>query len=272
MKYTLAKFFSSSFCFSFLALACLSASLAHAAVQDATVATVNGVAIPQALLEQLVKSNSKDSPEIRLMLKDELINREVLLQEAQRLGLDKTAEAQAQLRLMQQKFLVELALNQKLTANPVTDQEIRADYDRQIKLIATQGEMLQYRPSLIVLQTESEAKEAIKLLQKKEQSFDKLAKKISVDSSKTAGGALGWLLPDQMNPSIANVLVNLSKNSVAKAPIQTSAGWVVLKLDDKRVFVAPDFEESKNKIRQALVQQRAAEYIRSLKDSANITH
>ena len=56
-------------------------------------ATVNGAALSEGLLELLVSTNvaqgAKDSPELRQMIKDELIGREVLAQEAQRLGLDK---------------------------------------------------------------------------------------------------------------------------------------------------------------------------------------
>ena len=54
--------------------------MAHVHAQS-VVATVNGVAIPAALLEQIVKNNAnqdvKDTPELRQMIRNELIVREI---------------------------------------------------------------------------------------------------------------------------------------------------------------------------------------------------
>ena len=78
-------------------------------------ASVNGVVIPQALVEQNVRVNiaqgQRDTPELRQAIQDELVNREVLAQESARLALDKTAEAQAQWAQVKQTFMVEILLN-----------------------------------------------------------------------------------------------------------------------------------------------------------------
>lgn len=232
--------------------------------------TVNGAALSDGLLELLVSSNisqgAKDSPELRQMIKDELIGREVLAQEAQRLGLDKQPQAQLQMTLLRQNHLVELLLRDRAAKNPITDEAVRADYDRQIKAL---GDVSQYRISHIVLSSEADAREVLARA-KKGEPFDKLAREKSIDASKSEGGSLGWLLPNQVMAAISNVMVNLDQGAVAAAPIQTPAGWHVLKVDEKRPFKAPSLEQSKDQIRQGMQQQQNNEFARKLREAAKI--
>jgi len=236
-----------------------------------SMASVNGVSIPEALLIQNVNANlaqgQKDSPELRQVIKEELINREVLSQESARLGLDKTPEAQAQFAQMRQTFMVELLLSDLMKRTPITDAEIKAEFDRQM---ATLADSQQYKISLIVLPTEEAAKAALARLRKGE-SFSKLATEQSIDPSKKDGGNVGWVLPAQILPAISNVMVNLNKGSLVAAPIQTSAGWNIIKLEDKRAFKAPTFEEAKNETRQLLLQKQRFEYVKKLREAAKVT-
>ena len=237
-----------------------------------SLAKVNGVSIPESVLDQNVRLNvsqgMKDSPELRQMLKEELINREVLAQESARKKLDKTPEAQEQFAQLRQTFLVELLLNDYLKNNPVTDAEIKADYDRQVAAMANAQ---QYRLSLIVVKTEDEAKDVLARLRKGE-AFAKLATDKSIDPSKKDGGDVGWVLPSQILPAISNVMVNLSKGGLSAAPIQTPAGWNIIRLDDTRTFKAPTLEESKENVRQMLMQQKRMAYIKKLRDAAKVTN
>ena len=138
-------------------------------------ATVNGVSVPQSLVDQNVKVNiaqgQKDSPELRQVIQDELVNREVLAQESARLGLDKTSDAQAQWSQVRQTFMVELLLNDYMLRNPIPEVALQAEYDRQMALMKDQQ---QYQLSLIVTPTEDEAKAVLARLRKGEV-FSKLA-------------------------------------------------------------------------------------------------
>ena len=236
-----------------------------------SMASVNGVAIPEALLTQNVNANlaqgQKDSPELRQVIKDELINREVLAQESARLGLDKTAEAQAQWAQVRQTFMVELLLNDLMKRNPITDAEVKLEFDRQV---AATSDAQQYKIGLIVLPTEDAAKAVLARLRKGE-SFAKVAGEQSIDPSKKDGGSVGWVLPGQILPAISNVMVNLTKGSLVAAPIQTPAGWNIIKLEDKRPFKAPSFDEAKNETRQMLVQKQRFEYVKKLREGAKVT-
>ena len=249
----------------------LASPLASAHTKPASaVASVNGVAIPQALLDQNVRVNiaqgQRDTPELRQAIRDELVNREVLAQESARLGLDKTADAQAQWAQVRQTFMVEILLNDYARRNPITEDALKAEFDRQI--VAMKDEQ-QYRVSLIVTATEPEAKAILARL-KKGEAFAKLASELSIDPSKKNAGEVGWVVAAQILPAISNVMVNLTKGSLSVAPIQTPAGWNIIKLEDKRAFVAPSYDLAKNDIRQMLLQKQRFDYVKTLRDKAKV--
>ncbi len=257
--------------FAILLLTGLSGSLVHAQNKPAgAVASVNGVAIPQVLLDQNVRVNiaqgQRDTPELRQAIQDELVNREVLAQESARLGLDKSAEAQAQWAQVRQTFMVEILLNDYARRNPITEDALKAEFDRQI---AAMKDEQQYRVSLIVTATEAEAKAILARL-KKGEAFSKLASELSIDPSKKNSGEVGWVVAAQILPAISNVMVNLTKGSLSAAPIQTSAGWNIIKLEDKRAFVPPSYDLAKNDIRQMLLQKQRFEYVKTLRDKAKV--
>ena len=246
--------------------------LAFAQAQAQTVlATVNGVAVPSTLLDLVVQNNAnqdvKDSPELRLVIRNELILREVLSQEAAKMGLDQGEDFKTQLFLLRQNYLAELLIADHLKKNPVNEDEIRKEYDRQVREVTGAQ---QYRISDIALSNEADAKIALARLKKGER-FELVAREMSVDGSKDKGGDLGWLLPDQIVPLISNVIVNLPKGTTAAAPIQTSTGWHLIRLDDKRIFSVPRYEESKESIRQGLLQQKRQRFINQLQSQAKIT-
>ena len=232
--------------------------------------SVNGVKIYLDLLEQLVAnsvaSGNKDSAELRSAIKNELIAREVLAQDATRLALDKLPAAQNQLFFAREGILAELAIVKNAERNPVTDDMLQAEYKRQVALLADTDQFL---VSHIVLATEAEALDVLKMARGKEP-FEKLAKEKSLDASKLSGGSLGWLLSSQLIQPLANVIVNLNKGAVAAAPIQTPVGWQIIKLIDKRKFVAPSIEESKPQLTKAVMTNQRTELIQKLLKAAKI--
>jgi peptidyl-prolyl cis-trans isomerase C len=252
----------------------LGSLFAQADTQQSSGITVNGAAISTALLEQIITTNvaqgAKDTPEMRQAIKDELIAREVLAQESVRLGLDKTPQGLEQMALLRQNLLVELLLKDYAEKNPVSDEAIRTEYDRQVNVLSKMKDLQQYKVGLIVLNSETEAHAVLASLHKGA-SFEKLAREKSIDPSKTAGGSLGWLLPNQIVPVISTVMVKLAKGAVVTVPIQTPAGWHVIKLEDKRAYKIPTLEERKILVRQGLERQQRAEYIRKLSGDAKVT-
>lgn len=246
------------------------AQTAAAKVPSGSFAVVNSVPLSNALLEQVLKNNAaqgvKDSPELRNVVRGELIGRAALSQEAVKLGLDKQDISLAQMELLKQNFLAEMLIADHLTKNPVSDATVRADYDRQVTALKDAKE---YRIRNIVLADEVAAKAALASVRKGE-AFDKVAKEKSMDPSKAEGGDLGWLLSEQINPLIANVVVNLSKGAVSAAPIQVQNAWHIIKVDDIRNFVAPKFDDAKGQIRQALQMKQRNDYVNKIMSTAKV--
>jgi peptidyl-prolyl cis-trans isomerase C len=234
------------------------------------VGIVNGVTVPAALLEQVVKNNERlgiqVSAELKQKIREELLIREMLAQEAVRRGLDRTQEAQNQLLLLRQNYLVESLLSDLMEKNPISTDDVRQEYERQNQVLA---QAQQYNISSMVLATEAEAKAALVRLKRGER-FDVVAREISLDASKQQGGDLGWLRADEIAPWISNVMVNLSKGATVAAPIQTTFGWHVIRLNDTRLYVAPPFEEVKDKVRQGMLQSQRTNFIQKLQREAKI--
>ena len=237
-------------------------------------ATVNGSPLTNGLLDLNVKAalaqGQKDSPELKNALKDELINRELLTQESIRQGLDKDIDFRDQIAQLKQTLMIQALLENYYQKNPISDAKLREEYDRQRKLIGEGASATQYRLSQIIVTTETDANDLIRRIQKGEL-FGKLAQDYSIDqASKANGGQIGWVLPGQVVAPVANVIVNLNKGATSNAPIQTQGGWVIVKVDDKRAFKFPTFDEAKPQLRQAIVQQYLAETVKKLRESAKI--
>jgi peptidyl-prolyl cis-trans isomerase C len=237
-----------------------------------TAATVNGVALPNALIDRSVNLNvqqgKKDTPELRQLIKEEFINREVVAQQATKLGLDKTPEGQAAFAELKRNFLVDLFLADYDKRHPISDAALKAEYERQIAAIGEQA--YEYRISHIVTKTEADAR-ALMARIKKGESFAKVAKEASIDPSAKDSGALGWLLPNQIVQPVANVLVNLTEGSMGASPIETPGGWQLVRLEEKRAFKAPKYDDVIPQLRGGLLQQQRIEAIKKLRDAAKVT-
>ena len=238
------------------------------------VASVNGAAITQGLLNltvrALVNQGQTDSLDLRQAVKNDLINKELVAQEATRLGLANGIDFPDQIAQLRQNLLLQAFLENHFKKNPITDAQLREEYDRQRKLMGDTSNAFQYRVSQIVVSTETDAMDLIRRLQKGDL-FGRLAQDFSLDTaSKAQGGSLGWLMAGQVIPAVANVLPTMAKGAITPKPIQTPAGWVILKLDDKRAFKIPSFEESRPQLQQALVQQYLGQAIQGLRSNAKI--
>ena len=254
-----------------LALTTLLAAATTVMAQD--VASVNGTAIPDSQFNQALSGalnqGQKDTPELRNAIKQELINRELLAQAASQEGLDKTPEAKQAWTQIRQNFLIELYLADYSKKHPVTDEQIKAQYDKDIAQLQQAGVKDQYKVSLITVASQTEA-DAISAQLKKGVSFDKLVRDKSIDPSKAQGGVVGWVLPNQLAPEIGTAVTKLQKGG-STAPIQTQSGWNIVKVDDKRSFKVPTLAEAQNQVRQQLLQQQRIELINKLRNAAKIT-
>jgi peptidyl-prolyl cis-trans isomerase C len=255
----------------FAALAIISALAVNPAfAEDKSAAMVNGVSIPQARVDLRVKiaasQGQTDSPELRKAVRDDMINLEVLAQEAKKSGLDKDPDVIQQTTLAQQSVLVGAFVQDYAKKHQISEDQLQQEYD---KLKANLGKS-EYNVSHILVDTEEEAKAIIAQLGKKGK-FDRIAKAKSKDAgSAVQGGALGWAVPTNFVPPFANALLNLKKGTYTKTPVKSQFGWHIIMLNDIRDLKVPSFEELKPQIQQRLQQQSIQEYIADLRSKAKI--
>lgn len=254
----------------FTALAIVAAlAINPAFAQDKSAAVVNGVTISQERVEMNVKGamaqGQADTPELRKAIRDDLINREVMLQAAVKNGLDKTSEVVQQIELAKQTVLVNAYAQDQLKKNPITETQLQQAFDT---LKAKLGDK-EYSARHILVASEAEARDIIAQLGKKAK-FEKLAEKSKDTGSAEHGGLLGWTVPKNFVEPFANALLNLRKGEYTKDPVQTQFGWHVIKLDDVRPLKVPSFDELKPQLTQRLQQQELQKIITDLRASAKI--
>jgi peptidyl-prolyl cis-trans isomerase C len=176
-----------------------------------------------------------------------------------------TTPSDFQLQQASQLPAIDLTFEQYLMRNPIDDAALKAEYARQVDEIKANGS-LQYQLRLLVLPTEAQAKEAIRNIMMG-QTMDSLIRKSSTDPSRTMGGLLDWLLPVQLLPNVAKEIVNLTSGEITNTPIETQAGWNVIRVENTRLFVAPKFEDTLSQLRASLLKQRSADYSSHLRDA-----
>jgi len=235
-------------------------------------ATVNGKAIAQKSVDQfvqaLISQGANDTPELREQAKQELINREILVQAAEKAGLPKQEEVSAALAQARQAVLVRALMADYLKKNPVTDAAVEAEYN---KIKASQGDAQEYQARHILVEDENVAKDLIKQLSGKKADFAELAKQHSKDTgSAERGGDLGWAPASNYVQPFAAAVGQLKKGEISATPIQTQFGWHVIQLQDVRPISFPPLEQVRGQVEDMLRQQALAAYQQSLRDKANI--
>ena len=243
---------------------------AKSAAKPAAIATVNGVPVPQAradyLMQQQLQRGGADTEQMRSMVRDELVNREVLMQEAQRAGVAKQADVQTQLEMARQEIIVSAYLRDYARKHPVTDAEVQKEYD---KAKAQHGDK-EYRARHILVETEDQAKTLIAEL-KKGGKFDDLASKNSKDTgSAQRGGDLDWNVPATYDKQFSDAMVKLEKGKYTDMPVRTRFGFHIIQLDDVRPARFAALAEVKPRIQQMLVQTKIEELVKALRAKAKI--
>jgi peptidyl-prolyl cis-trans isomerase C len=252
-----------------IAAAAVLGSLAlPAAAQN--IAIINGKAVPSSrvdsLAQQVARSGRPVTPEIQAQLKDEVIAREIFMQEAQKRGLDATDDFKSQIELARQTILIRELFADYQKKNPVTDADVKAEYD---KFAAANGGK-EYRARHILVETEKEAKDIIASL-KKGGKFDEIAKKQSKDPGSGAnGGDLDWANPGSYVKEFSDAMVKLGKGQLTETPVKTQFGYHVIRVDDIREAQLPKLDDVKPQIAQQLQQQRLAAFQADLRKSAKI--
>jgi peptidyl-prolyl cis-trans isomerase C len=245
--------------------------------EDKPAAKVSSISIPQERIDMRVKmvttqQGQPDTPELRKAIREDLINIELMSQEALKKGLDKQADIVQQLELAKQTVLVGAFVQDYMKTHPISEEAIAKEYDNLKITLGTK----EYHVRHILVEKESEAKAIAAKLKKggKDGNFDKLAKANSKDpGSKDRGGDLDWIpvgkIPSAFVKPFGDALMNLSKGQVSE-PVQSQFGWHIIKLEDVRDLKMPPLDEIKPQLTQRLQQQAVKQMIADLRDKAKI--
>ncbi|QJE02386.1 peptidylprolyl isomerase [Massilia forsythiae] len=235
------------------------------------VATVNGKAIPASKVDQVVKQvvaqgKGTDSPQLREAIKKDLINREVLIQEADKQGVGARPDVKNAIDNARQSIIINAMLADFVKKNPVKDADIQAEYD---KAKAAQSGGKEYHARHILVENEADAKSIIAKL-KGGAKFEDLAKQSKDPGSAANGGDLGWASPDNFVPEFSKAMTSLQKGQVTDAPVKTQYGYHVIKLEDSRAVTIPPLAEVKQQVAEAVQQRKLAAFREELMKKAKI--
>jgi peptidyl-prolyl cis-trans isomerase C len=234
------------------------------------IASVGKTTITQQKFEEVLKSEikkgKKDSPQLRAEVRNSLINKEVLLQEIKKQGLDKKTIHVDAIKVLQETYLIEALFKENLVSNPIAEQEIRATYDSEYA--SKSSNLLEYKLKELVFNSEKDALGVLQRL-KKGESFDKIWLEQATGNKKNLDQ---WISHVNLVPVVSNVIVYINKGSYSLNPINLGTRWILIKVDDTRPYKIPEYEKVKGDIYSNLVQRRNQQFMQKLRNSTNITN
>jgi peptidyl-prolyl cis-trans isomerase C len=241
-----------------------------AAPTSPPVAIVNGVPISRDFYEFYIKglsgkTSAELTPEQRALALDNLIHAELVGQQAEKDGLDKSGDTGYLLEMSRLNVLQQAASERYLKDKKPTDQELRTEYDTQVAKLPKE----EYHARHILVATQPFAQKIVARLQKGEK-FEDLARTQSMDSSAKQGGELGWFGLDHMPPEFAAVIVALKPGEYTHTPVQTQYGWHVIQLVATRPLTPPAFDQVKPRLTQMVEARKFRAYMDDVAKNAKI--
>jgi peptidyl-prolyl cis-trans isomerase C len=238
------------------------------AAQAQNIATVNGKAVPKsrvdALVQQAVRSGQQMSPDLQAQARDQVVLREIFMQEAVKRGLNASPDVAVQMELARQSILIRELFEDYKKKNPVTDEAAQAEYNK-FKAQATGTE---YRARHILVEKEDDAKALIAQI-KAGAKFEDLAKKNSKDTgSAENGGDLDFAKPESYVPEFGGALTKLKKGEMTEVPVKSQFGYHIIRLDDTRDASFPAFDEVKAQLKQRMEQAKLQQFQEELRTKA----
>ncbi len=247
-----------------LAILCVVAGVAQAVEPVMPIARVNGIAIPQARFDamlQLVKTQgASDSEEVRQQIRSQLIAQELLYQESVKKKLQNDPVVLAAREEAGRRAMIERYVATTVKPNPVSDNEVRASYDR---IVQSLGER-EFKLSIIGVATEDEARQIIRQLQATPKAFAELARRHSILPNNGNGGSAEWVsFPTPVSEgktaglpfAVARVVPSLPSGGVTAEPIGVGKQFWVVRLDEARPTKVPSYGEVQNTLRRTLEAQ-----------------
>ena len=238
---------------------------AVARVQDETIwaSDVKREAVAQGLVGE-TEPLEVTSDLFRRVL-DEVIDQKLLAAEAARRGLDNSALAQRRLKATQERILGDMLIEKEVNGR-INDQAVETLYKEQLRLAQTSEEI---RVRLILSPSRPEADAVLGILAQGAP-FSAVAQQRSIDeATRFSGGDLGYTTFDQLPPAYTAALRNAPAGATV-GPLQTEAGWAVLRVEDRRKESPPSLDQARPLIVRYLTYEGVRQLLTQLRGRAKV--
>ena len=243
-------------------------------------AVVNGEKITEQTIAVALKDPKLNFETLENDQKQNILSRiveqKLLSQNAMTTSVINDSVYKQTLKSLEQDLALQVWMKQESEKINVSDKEIKEFYDKNEKLSKVVD---QIKAKHILLENEDDAKDIIKTLNKSSnlmEKFIELAKSKSKGPSGKNGGELGWFALEAMVPEFSNAAKELSLGTISKSPVKTKFGYHVIYVENKKKGPAVTFEKIKDKLRQAVGQEKLVnniqELVNKLKKKAKIEY
>lgn len=207
-----------------------------------------------AALKEVIPEFDITNIEAKKLVLDELVRQQLLVEDAEKSGMDKNKDIEAAVEEFRRTLIVREVAKNLTEKISVTDADAQSFYNEKKDQLVDPPE---YRVREIVLKDQIKANEIlVEVL--KGSDFSELAKLNSISASATIGGDLGFITQEPF-PEMATEILALKAgetSNVFKGP----QGYYIIKLEEIKDGKTIPFEEIKNEIiqSQTLLKQQEA--------------
>jgi peptidyl-prolyl cis-trans isomerase C len=235
--------------------------------EERVVAFVNGKPITKtefdhewAALPDATKTRYEKEGGQQAYLK-ELVDDEILLQEARKLGLDQSDAIRDRVRRFKEKLLKDELLKDRMkTTVELTKEELDRYYEEHASELLTP---LKVRVSQMLLPNYPAAKD-LETQVNRGGDFGKFAQRYSIDyKTKAKGGDLGPYRKGLVIPEVEEVIKTL-KPGMISAPIKTDAGYYLVRIDALDPEIIQADQAKRERLRQELLYRKRKQYYDSV--------
>lgn len=245
---------------------------------DEIVANVNGKPIYESFIKQKIErfiefnglgndpnfKYDRLDPEMKKDIIQNVVLGDLIIDEARKAKIYETKEYKQAIKFTENQLMQKVFL-EKTIKDSITEAKVKAAYD---EILKEQSNVMEYKVSHILVETEVEAKDIKKKLNKGAD-FAALSKEHSLDNNKENGGDLGYFSSGQMVLPFEQATEKLKVGEISD-PVKTDFGYHIIYLVDKRKMKVPSLEEMRSKIEEELSAQYIQDYITKLKESNKV--
>lgn len=203
---------------------------------------------------------------------DDLIKRELGVQEAKKMNLEKDPDVQEEIQTILYQALIRKTLNKEFEKINITENEAETFYQKNPD-VRTSHIFIQILPNTSK-ELEKKAFNKIKEIQDKDlksgKSFAEVAQKYSEGIAAPMGGDIDYQSKDKLDPVYYQTALSLKTPGAVSGIIRTQFGYHIIRLTSIRPWSEANHSAVKNMLYAEKKQALFEAYMKSLKSKASI--